>query len=153
MFLVGSCGKKGSDGGSDNGGDNPTSNYKPAPSGMFDPSRTLLDLSGALGFAKLESSANGQGLLLSSDISMNMGGTGEQRSSIAKVTKNRDLKNIFVNEDGSEFSNSYGRPPELYKSPTGEVYVFFFQTESMITRSSLKEECRQFVKSSKRLPS
>jgi len=38
MFLVGSCGKKGSDGGSNNGGDNPTSNYKPAPSGMFDPS-------------------------------------------------------------------------------------------------------------------
>ena len=125
IFL--SCGKKSPSGSAGSNPDNklPSDPPKSQQSGPFDPSKTVLDLRGALGFAKLGGSTAGQGLLLSADEPLNVGENGDSKSSVAKVTKNREIKNIFVNKDGSEYTNTYGRPPEIYKAPTGEVYVFF----------------------------
>ncbi|MEN9810643.1 MAG: hypothetical protein RLZZ488_2210 [Pseudomonadota bacterium] len=129
-IILLSCGKK-TPGGSDGSGAGNPENKLPSspsssrPSGNFDPSKTMLDLRGALGFAKLGGSTVGQGLLLSADEPFNLGDGSENKASVAKVTKNREIKNIFVNKDGSEYANTYGRPPEIYKAPTGEVYVFF----------------------------
>jgi hypothetical protein len=120
-----SCGKK------DSGGEaTPPSNedpgyVEPPKIGMdgFDPQKTKLDLSGALGFAKVEGTASGQGLLLDSATPFN---APNEEKKISKVTKSRELKDVFVNVDGSPFSFGPGssQPPEIYKSPTGDVYVY-----------------------------
>jgi hypothetical protein len=141
-----SCGKKSSGGSSTGGGDVPPPNNK-APSGGFDPSKTLLDLRGALGFAKLETTAQSQRLLLSSQDSSYLDNPGAQKSSVAKVTQDRSIKNIFINEDGSQYANTYGRPPELYKSPTGALYVFFpdgVYDQSKATQGGKPNSCQIF---------
>lgn len=115
-----SCGKKSSskNDGSPSGG-----------SGMFDASRVQLNLSGAIGLAKM-GGASEQNLLFDSE-GLYAEGSAQSgdanKSKLAKVTNQKKFEDVLGSEDAAieSFLTSQQNPPEIYKSPTGDVYLFF----------------------------
>lgn len=115
-----SCGKKSSskDGGSSSGS-----------GGMFDASKVQLNLSGAVGLAKM-GGASGQNLLFDSEgfYADGPAQSGEaNKSKLAKVTNQKTFEDVLGSDDTAvkSFFSSQQNPPEIYKAPTGDVYLFF----------------------------
>jgi hypothetical protein len=118
-FATLSCGKK-SSGKSDGG----NGNTGPA----MDSSKIQIDLRGAVGLAKMGGS---QSNLLLDDAdgfyADSPSPTSQEKKSIAKVTAEKKFEDVVgsTDEPTKNYISAQTSPPEIYKSPTGEVYLFF----------------------------
>lgn len=156
-----SCEKKniGTDSGSGSGSTGPggakdcTTCGTGAPSGYFDPTRLRLDLSGATGLAKMSSGGGAAALLLDSSHDLFADGGQSETSKLSKVTTDNEFEEIFKNDDLSDVTINPSRPPEIYKSPTGEVYLFtpdpVYNYQAQPKAGSMPESCQIFKSSEK----